>query len=225
MASTAAAAADVGLAAVPQGPFQQPGGDRGLAAGQPDPGRRPRRRPAAAPLGQQPLRLLEAALAQAQLGQPGQSLGVRPRARPLGHADRGQQLPLGVGPAALGQQDAPVQGAAAGVQERAAVAVDELVGHLAPLGRPLQVGGQVAGDQHVAAGEHHGVEAAALAAERARHGLVDQGQALRLPAGRDQRDPQVAERGQLQVDVPGGPGQLEHAPVELVGARSGSGSR
>jgi len=143
---------------------------------------------------------------------------MRPGAGALGHADRGQQLPLGLGPPALGEQDAPVQGAAAGVQEGAAVPVDELVGHLAPLGGPSQVAGQVAGDQHVAAGERHGFEAAMLAAKGARHRLVDEGHAFLGPARRHQRQPEVAEGAQLQVHVPGGPRQLEGLLVELLGA-------
>ena len=67
---------DAGLAVVLQGPLQQPGGRRRLAPGQPQPGRRPGRRPPAAALGQQRLGLLQAPLAQAQVGQPGQGLGV-----------------------------------------------------------------------------------------------------------------------------------------------------
>jgi len=134
----------------------------------------------------------------------------------LGHTDGGQQLPLGLVPAAPGQQHAPVQGAAAGVQERAAVAVDEPVGDLAPLGGPLQVAGQVARDQHVAAGDDHGVEPAVLAAEGAGHGLVDQGHALGLPAGRDQRDPEVAEGAQLQE-----PAQQPQPALERAGAGVG----
>jgi hypothetical protein len=83
---------------------------------------------------------------------------------------------------------------------------------------PSQVAGQVAGGQHVAAGEGHGVEAAALAAKRARHRLVDEGQAFLGPARRHQRQPEVAEGAQLQVHVAGGPRQLEGLLVELLGA-------
>src|SRR4029453_17291179 len=66
-------------------------------------------------------------------------------------------------------------------------------------------------------GDGHGSREAALAAEGAGHGLVDQGHALGLPTGRDQRDPEVAEGAQLQVDVAIGPGQLEHPPDQRMG--------
>jgi hypothetical protein len=71
---------------------------------------------------------------------------------------------------------------------------------------------------HVAAGDHGGVGTQVLAPEGPGHGLVDQGKALGLAPDGDQRHPEVAEGAQLQVDVARRPGQLQHPPVQLVGA-------
>ena len=118
--------------------------------------------------------LLEPALTDAQRGEPGQRLGVQAGTGAVGDPQPGGQLPLGVGPAALGGEHAAVVDAALGVQERAAVGRDEVVGHLAPLRRPLEVVGQLTGVEHVAAGVDDGVQRRSLPAQGRRHRLVEQ---------------------------------------------------
>ena len=129
---------------------------------------------ALAEMGQQLIGFLEATLTDPQGGQTGQRLGVQARAGTVGDPQTDDQLALGVVPATLGRQHAPVVDAALGVQERTAVGGHELVGHLAPLRRPLHVAGQLAGVQHVAAGVHDGVQRRALTGQRGGHRLIDQ---------------------------------------------------
>ena len=80
----------------------------------------------------------------------------------------GVELPLGVHPATLGRQHAAVGDAALGIQERAAVGVDEVVRGLAPLVGALDITRQLAGVEHVAARVHDGVERRALAGQAPR---------------------------------------------------------
>ena len=102
-------------------------------------------------------------------------------------------------PAAGRHEQAAVDGPAARVQERAAVLADEPVRHLAPPRGPLEVVGQIAGDEHVAAGEDHGVQPGALAAERAGHRLVDERRAPRPP----RRTSRASRRARTASTAPG----------------------
>ena len=129
------------------------------------------------------------------------------------------ELALGFVPSADRRQHAAVEDATFGVEERAAVPRDELVGDLAPLGCPLGVAGELAGIEHVAARVDDRVEVACLAAEDRRHRLVD----LRQTAG-DVAPPDIDEaelRGgdELEVDIADRPGEIERPPRQLLGVR------
>jgi len=124
------------------------------------------------------LGLFEPALAESQVGEQGDGLHPRSRAGVMGHVDRGSQLVLGLRPSTLRNQNTAVVGAAAGEEERTSVGGHEVLGHLAPLRRPVEVTDEVAGGEHVARGEHDGVEPPVLAPEGACHRLVEQGHAL-----------------------------------------------
>ena len=104
---------------------------------------------------------------------------VQAGARVSGHPHADVELAFGVVPAAGADQHAAVVDAAFGVQERAAVGLDEAVGDPAPLGGPLGVARQRAGREHVAARVHDGLEVGWFAAEGRGHRLVD----LRQTAG------------------------------------------
>ena len=106
-------------------------------------------------------------------------------------------------------EETPVERPALDVQERAAVVGDEPVDHLAPLAGAVEVTGQVAGDQHLAARIDDGDQAGTLAAERAGHRLVDERQPFVHVTLRDKGHPQVPDGHQFEVDVPAVPGEAQ----------------
>jgi hypothetical protein len=101
---------------------------------------------------------LQPSLADPQRRQPDQAPAVQAGTGAEGDPQAGVEFPLGLRPAAAGGEQASVEDAALGVQERAAVGRDEVVGDAAPLRRPVEVGGQLARGEHVAADVHDGVE-------------------------------------------------------------------
>ncbi len=137
----------------------------------------------------QPLGLLDTALRYAQLGQRGQCLAVLHRKCVVRQFDRRVQLGFGLTPVTHGDEHSAVEGAALREQERATVATREGVRGADPLHRPLEVGTQSAGHNHVAAGPHDRVGGRALSAERTRHRLVEPGHAFGKPALSDEQGP------------------------------------
>ena len=131
------------------------------------------------------MRLLETTLPDPESGEAGQRLAVERGTRSGGDVERGRELPIGVLPASAGDEHTAVQGAALGVQERAAVLLDEAVRDLAPLGGSLQIGRHLAGVEHVATRVDDRVEARSFASERGGHRLVDHRETLRAVAHRD----------------------------------------
>jgi len=135
----------------------------------------------------------------------------------VGDPRAGVQFTVGVVPSARGGQHAAVVDTALRVEERAAVARDEIVGHLAPLRGSLDVADQLARAEHVTAGEYDRVEGQPLAGQRGGHRLVDQrepgvGQALAHP------DQAELRRGdQLEIHVASRPGHPHRPPGELLG--------
>jgi len=168
-------------------------------------------------MGQQLLGLLEATLTDPQAGQAGQCLGMQPRAGAVGDAETGIQLAFGVVPPSLGGQHGPVVDAALGVQERAAIGSDEVVGHLAPLRGPLDVARQLAGAEHVAAGVDHRVQGRALTGQRGGHGLVDQREASGGLALADPHQPELGHGDELEVDITGRPRHIDGPHREVFG--------
>jgi len=156
----------------------------------------------------QPLGLLDTALRYAQLGQRGQCLAVLHRKCVVRQFDRRVQLGFGLTPVTHGDEHSAVEGAALREQERATVATREGVRGADPLHRPLEVGTQSAGHNHVAAGPHDRVGGCALSAERTRHRLVEPGHAFGKPALSDEQGPDLAGRAELQVEIPCCPGEL-----------------
>jgi hypothetical protein len=108
--------------------------------------------------------LLEPALADAQVGQAGQRLAMKSGARPGRVLDADIELLLGLRPPSRRYQHAAVIDAALGIEEGAAVAFDELVGHSTPLHSPLGVVDQLTGVEHVAARVHDGHQVGGFAA-------------------------------------------------------------
>ena len=131
--------------------------------------------------------------------------------------ERGREFLLGPHPPARGEQHPPVERAADGVEEGAAVALGEVIGRADPLAGALVLGGAGARDDHLAAREDDRVQAPGLAAERAGHRLVQQRDPLRDPAHRDEGGADLAEGAQLQVDVGGMPSALERLSGQALG--------
>jgi hypothetical protein len=161
------------------------------------------------------LRLLEPTLPDSQPGEAGERLAVQGWARFRRDVQCGSQLAIGFDPAPARNEDPAVQRAALGVEERAAVLLDETVRHPAPLRRSLHIGGHLARVQHVAARVHHRVQTRPFAAERARHRLVDHREPRRAVAHRDPDASELRERDELEVDVVAQPGDREGALREL----------
>ena len=193
----------------------------GIAAGEQQRRHRQRRfslcRDAFADLRQQLVGVLEPALTDPQGGEPDQGLGVQAWARPVGDPKPDRQLALGVAPPALRGEDAAVVDAAFGVQERAAVGGDEIVGHLAPLRRSFQVVGQLASVEHLAAGVDHGVQRRALPAQRRRDRLVKQRKSARRVTCAHPDVPELGQRSELQIDITDVPGNAESPRGQLLG--------
>ena len=154
----------------------------------------------------EPLRLPDPALCQPQLGQPGQSLGAYRGHGVSRELQRRPQFHLGLFPVSGGEQDAPVVGAAGGIEKRTAVPLDEPVRHPYPLHDPLEVGAAIAQVDHLATREDHRVELS-LAGEGAGHGLVYEGHAVADPAPFYQGGPELAQGAQIEVPVPEFDGQ------------------
>ena len=99
--------------------------------------------------------------------------------------------------------------AAFGVQERAAVGLDEAVGDPTPLGGPLGVARHRAGREHVAARVHDGLEIGWFAAEGRGHRLVDQREPPFRFALADADQPELGRGHELEVDVANVTGEVE----------------
>jgi hypothetical protein len=74
---------------------------------------------------------------------------------------------------------------------------------------PLELGAGSARTHHVAAGEDHGIGAAAFSPQGARHGLVQVGHALLDAALLDERGADLTQRTQLEIEIAGQAGSLE----------------
>ena len=164
------------------GPLQQVAGQRGLAAGQVQRGQRADRVRVPVQAAQQLGRVLEPALPDPQVGQPDH------RGLPAGGdaavevPGRGQQLGLGLGPAAGGGEDAAVVGPAERGDDRAAL--DPAGGGPHPLVRPGHVVDQLAGPEEAAEHRVDGGQVGHLAGAGGGHRLVEVHQALLDPVGR-----------------------------------------
>ena len=135
----------------------------------------------------------------------------------LGDPQTDLQLAFGVDPPASCGHHAAVVEAALGVQEGAAVGVDEAVGDLAPLDGARDVSRQLAGVEHVAACVGDGDEADPLPRQRPGHRLVDQREPFSVGALADEDQPELGHRGQLEVDVADLPGHTECTPSQPLG--------
>jgi len=158
-------------------------------------------------------------LREAQLGEPGECLGVHDRLGRPRDLDRELELELGLVPAAEREQDRAVVGAAERIQVGVAVAAVEAVGGPDPLGGALELGGQAAGGDGLAA-RVHGRVGAPLAAQRGGHRLVEQGGARGHVAEPDQLGAELGDRAQLEVDVALAAGNLQRLAGEPLGPRA-----
>jgi hypothetical protein len=138
-----------------------------------NPGAHERHTPLFVETDQEPLGLLAPALCQPELGEGRQRQPMNRRERAPRHIQCRLQLSLGLGPVPRRHEHAAVEGAAVGVEERAAVAFGEAVRGAHPLQSPFELGAADAGADHVAARVDNGVEAAPLAAQGAGHRLVE----------------------------------------------------
>jgi hypothetical protein len=168
--------------------------------------------------GEQVLGLLEAPLADPQVGQP-QARRPGHRAVPaLEDALGGEQLPLSLVPAADRREDRPVVHPAGGPDEGAPGR--EARGGRHPLLRSLDVGGTLAGPEQPAVDLCRGVDAAHLARRHGRHGLVEQRHPVLHPALDDERMTAKRLRGELQLTIGEAAGDrpgLQRAPLALLG--------
>ena len=166
--------------------------------------------------GEQRFGLLEPALTEAEVGELGERVHARPRTGVLRHVQRRLELRFGLRPMTRRHQHASIVGAATGVQERAAVGAHEVVGDAAPLVGTVEVTGEVARREHAARCEDDRVAPAALAAERPGHRFVEQRQTVVDPPFDDEREAQVAERDQLEIDVTGRLREFERPGHQVV---------
>ena len=142
---------------------------------------------------------------------------MQARTRLSGDPHAGAELTLGVEPPPGRGQHAAVVDAALGIEERTAVALDELIGDLTPLRRPLGIVGQLARVEHVAARVHDGVQVGGFTTQRRRHRLIEQREAT---SGIALADPDQAElrRGvELEVDVADVAGEVERPSCQHLG--------
>jgi hypothetical protein len=83
----------------------------------------------------------------------------------------------------------------------------------------LELGAACAGADHFAARKDNGVEVAALAPERARHGFVEEGEPLIHPSLLDQTRPDLSERAELEIEVSSVAGELLGLARQLLARR------
>ncbi len=209
--------ADGLLAQHAQAPAQECGSRAGLAAGEPDRRERIRGDGVLLEAVEQPRRGVDPALRQPQLRELRHGMGVDRGLRGAGRLDGPRELRLGLLPAAEAHEHRAVVGPAQDVQVGRADAAVEAVRRADPLRGALELRDEGADGDRLAARVDGGLRAA-LAAERAGHGLVEQRDALGDVAERDPVGAELAHRAQLQVDVAVLPRGGERLPREHLGA-------
>ena len=148
---------------------------------------------------EQLLGLRQAALADAQLRHRGDRRRAHHRHVTGVRRKRALQRALRLGPAAGGQQDVRVDGAAGAEQRRRVVLASEIVDELAPLRGAFPLARARARHDQVAVGLAERVDAADAPGRGRRHGLLEQLHPLLPAPGADLRPPQEAEREHLEV--------------------------
>ena len=168
---------------------------------------------------EQPARLVQEALAPAQLGQPDHPVGDAVGMDVGQRAEVGAQLRLRRAPVAAPDEDVRVVRAAGGEGEPVRPLLAEALDVLAPLRRALEVAHPLAGVDEVAAAARDGVEVVELAGDGGRGRLVQAAHPFLDLALAHVGQPFEPERHHLDVDRPAV--AADGAGGRRVGARAG----
>ena len=206
------------LAQRAQAPAQQRRRGAGLAAGEPDRRERVGGDRVLLEALEQSRGGVHSALREPQLRELRHGVGVDGRLRRAGRLDGRRELRVGLLPAAEAHEHRAVVRPAQDVQMGGADPAVEAVRGADPLRSALELGGDGADGDRLAARVDGGLRSAALAAERPRHRLVEQRDALGDLAERDELGTELAHRAQLKVGVAVLSRGVDRLPRQHLGA-------